>query len=172
MDTNSARIIIAQMQGCFTKHNVPFVNEDEMLNRENFSNAIKFRSWLEKNENLAEIIAFVFPSHNIVQLTMNYYESIKDFDISTMCGLYQLLNAINNSDPTFYWLFCSGADKLEFRTAYYLPGNRLSVRQFESLLEKFLNQGPLYFSYIMRLIDHNEDPNNLFHEIQVELKTM
>lgn len=172
MDTNSARIILAQMQGCFTDLGLKFVNEDEIPAREGFANAIKFRSWLVKNENLAEILAFVFPSHDIVQITMNYYENIEGFSQSTICDLLNLLNAINNLDSTFYWLFCPEADKLEFRTAYYLTGSRLSERQFKSVLKRFLEQGPRYYLYIRRLINHSEDPDVLFNELQVELKTV
>jgi len=173
MDLNSARIILAQMQGCFKELDVPFVNESEMHSYEGFSNAINFRSWLEKNSYLAEIIASVYPSHGVIQLTMNYYENTEDFDESNIRGLFNLLNAINNSNPTFYWLFCSEADKLEFRTAYHFWGSRLSERQFESLLEKFLKQGPLYYSYFRRLVGHNnEDPNRLFNEMQAKLKAV
>ena len=172
MDINTARIIMTKMQGCFKELNVPFINESEMFDCAGFSDAIKFRSWLEKNENLAEVLTFVVPSHDIVQLTMNYYEKFEEFNESTICDLLNLLNAINNSDPTFYWLLCPEADKLEFRTAYYLAGNRLGERQFKSLLEKFLKQGPLYYQYFRRLINHNEDPNKLFYEMQVELESM
>lgn len=172
MDVNSARIILAQMQRCFKELNVPFVNESEMLYCEGFSNAINFRSWFEKNGNLAEILAFVVPSHGIIQLTMNYNQNIEDFDESTIRNLFSLLNAINKSDSTFYWLFCSEAAKLEFRTAYYLAGNRLGERQFKSLLGKFLNIGPLYYKYFRRLINYNEDPNVMFYKMQVELKAM
>jgi hypothetical protein len=172
MDVNSARIIITQMEACFKELNVAFVNESEMHNCEGFSNSIKFRSWLGRNDNLAEILAFVFPSHDIVQLTMNYYENIKVFNEATIHNLFNLLNAVNNSDPAFYWLFCPEASKLEFRTAYYLAESRLSKKQFKSLLEKFLKQGPRYYSYFRRLIGHNEDPNILFYEIQVELEAL
>lgn len=168
MDTNSARIIIAQMQGCFTDLNLKFVNEDEMLTSEEFSNAIKFRSWLEKNENLAEILASVFPDHDVVQLTMNYYENYDDFDESIMRDLFNLLNEVNNSDPTFYWSLLPRGNKLEFRTAYYLSGSRLSGRQFTSVLKRFLEQGPRYYLYIRRLIYNNEDPNQLFYEMQTD----
>jgi predicted S18 family serine protease len=168
MDLNSARIIIAQMQVCFKDLKVPFVSEDEMLNCEGFTDEIKFRSWMKKNENLAEILAFVFPSHNIVQLTMNYYENIEDFEESTIRDLYNLLNAINNSDPTSYWLLLQKDNKLEFKTAYHLSGSRLSEGQFKSVLKRFLEQGPRYYSYIRRLINNNEDPIKLFFEMQAE----
>ena len=168
MDVNSARIIVAQMQVYFTELNLKFVNEDEMPAREGFSNAIKFRSWLYKNDNLAEILSFVFPSHEIVQLTMNYYENYDDFDESTMRDLFNLLNAVNNSDPTFYWVLLPRDNKLEFRTAYYLSNSRLSERQFKSVLKRFLEQGPRYYLYIKRLIDKYEDPKKLFNEMQTE----
>ena len=71
MDLNSARIILTQMQGCFKELDVPFVNESEMHSYDGFSNAINFRSWLEKKGNLAEIVASAYPSHGVIQLTMN-----------------------------------------------------------------------------------------------------
>ena len=72
MDINSARIIVTQMQACFKELNMPFVNESEMLDSAKYSNAIQFRSCFEKNGDLAEILVFVFPSQNIILLTMNY----------------------------------------------------------------------------------------------------
>jgi hypothetical protein len=60
MDVNTARIIIAQIQGGFKDLKVPFISEGEMLNCKGFTDAIKFRSWLEKNKNLAEIISSVY----------------------------------------------------------------------------------------------------------------
>ena len=168
MDVNSARIIIAQMQGCFTELNLKFVNEDEIPAREGLSNAIRFRSWLDKDDNLAEILAFVFPSHEIVLLTMNYYVTIENFDESTMRDLFNLLNAFNNSDATFYWVLLPRDNKLEFRTAYYLSGSRLSEGQFKSVLKRFLEQGPRYYQYIRRLIDKNEEPKKLFDEMQTD----
>ena len=172
MDINTARIILTKMQGCFKELNIPLINESEMLNIEGFSDAIMFRSWFEKNGNLAELLAFVVPSHGIVQLTMNYNQNIEDFDESTIRNLLSLLNAINNSDSTFYLLFCPEAAKLEFRTAYYLAGNQLGEKQFKSLLGKFFNQGPLYYKYFRRLINYSEDPNVMFYEMQVELNAM
>lgn len=172
MDLNSARIIITKMEGCFKELDIQFVNEDEMFDREGFSDAIKFRSWLEKNGNLAEILAFVIPSHNIVQLTMNYYENIEDFDQSTIGDLFNLLNTVINWNPASYWLLNSKAAKLEFRTAYYLPENGFSDGQFKTILARFLLQGPMYYTYFKRLIDHNEDPSKLFYEMQVELEAM
>lgn len=166
MDVNSARIIITQMQRCFTDLNLKFFNEDEIPAHEGLTNAIRFRSWLDKNDNLAEIIAFVFPSHEIVLLTMNYYENYDDFDESTMSDLFNLLNAFNNSDATFYWSLWPRDNKMEFRSAYYLSGSRLSEGQFKSVLKRFLEQGPRYYSYIKRLINHNEDPIKLFFEMQ------
>jgi hypothetical protein len=166
MDINSARIILAQMQGCFKELDIPYINEDEMLNRSGFSNAIKFRSWLTKLGNLAEILAYVMPDHDIVQLSMNYGCNFEDLDEETSRNLFALLNTINNSDPAFYWLYFGEADKLEFRTAYWLSGDRLIEKQFKSVLESFLKRGPLYFTYFKRLIDYNEDPDLLFNEIQ------
>ena len=113
MDVNSARIIITKMQQCFKDLNVRFVSEHEMLDREGFSDAIKFRSWFEKNGNLAEVLAFVIPSQDIVQLSMNYYENTEDFDQSTIGNLLTLINRVNNCIPAFYWLLISGAAKLE-----------------------------------------------------------
>ena len=172
MDINSARIIITQMQTCLKGLNVSFMNESEMFNGEGYSNAIKFRSWFEKNGNLAEILAFVFPSQDIIMLTMNYYENIEDLNKSSICHLYNLINEVNNSNPTFYWAFYPGAGKLEFRTAYYVHGSQFSEKQFKSLLKKLLKQGPLYASYFRRLINRNEDPNMLFHEIQIKLEAL
>ena len=169
MDLNAARVIITKMEGCFKELDVKFVNEDEMIDREGFSNAIKFRSWFEKNGNLAEVLAFMIPSHDIVQLTMNYYENIKGIDERIVHDLLYLLNAVNNSNPAFYWLLCPEADKLEFRTAYYLAGNRFSEGQFHSLLEKFSKQGPQYYTYFNRLIDHNEDPNKDFRSVCIHI---
>ena len=168
MDVNSARIIIAQMQGCFTELNLKFVNEDEIPAREGLSNAIRFRSWLDKDDNLAEILAFVFPSHEIVLLTMNYYVTIENFDESTMSDLFNLINAVNNSEPAFYCVLMPSANKLEFRTSYYLTRSRLSEGQFKSVLKRFLKQGPRYYQYIRRLIDKNEEPKKLFDEMQTE----
>jgi len=168
MDVNSARIIITQMQGCFTELNLKFFNEDEMPARDGLTNAIRFRSWLDKNDNLAEILSFVFPSHEIVLLTMNYYENYDDFDESTMRDLFNLLNAFNNSDATFYWSLWPRDNKLEFRTSYYLSGSRLSEGQFKSVLKRFLEHGPRYYQYIRRLIDKNEEPKKLFDEMKTE----
>ena len=172
MDVNSARIIITQIEACFKELNVGFVNESERINSKGFSNTIRFRSWLGKNNNLAEILAFVFPSHDIVQLTMNYYQNIEDFNESTLRDLLNLLNAVNNRDPTFYWLFCPEASKLEFRIVYHLSESRFSEKQFKSVLEKFLKQGPLYYSYFKRLIVHNEDPDVLFYEMRSQLEAV
>ena len=172
MDVNSARIIITQIEACFKELNVAFVNESERLNCKGFSDIIRFRSWLGKNNNLAEILAFVFPSHDVVLLTMNYYQNFEDFDESTLRDLLNLLNAVNNSDPTFYWLFCPESSKLEFRTVYHLSKSRFSEKQFKSVLEKFLNQGPLYYSYFKRLIGHNEDPDVLFYEMNSQLEAL
>jgi hypothetical protein len=156
------------MQVCFKELNVPFVNESEMFDCAGYSGTIKFRSWFERNGNLAEILAFVFPSQDIILLTMNFYRKFGDLDKSTICKLFNLQNAVNNSNPTFYWVFYEITSKLEFRTAYYLAESRLNEIQFKSLLRKLIRQGPLYYSYFRRLIDNNESLSKLSHEIQLE----
>ena len=166
MDINSARTILAQMQGCFKELDIPFINEDEMLNRCGFSNAMRFRSWIAKNENLAEILAYVMPDHDIVQLSMNYVRNFEELNEETSRNLFTMLNAVNNSDPVSYWLYFGEADKLEFRTAYWLSENRLNENQFKSVLNNFLERGPMYFTYFKRLIDNNEDPDLLFNQMQ------
>ena len=172
MDVNNARIVITQMQACFKELSVPFVSESEILNQASCTDTIKFRSWQSKNSHLAEILTYLFIEPNVIEISMNYYEDLNSLNEADMRELLNLMNAFNNRDAAYYWLLLPRDNKLKFRLAYLLSDGRFNEEQFKSVLRRFLEQGPRYYLYIRRTIDHNEDPQALFYEMQAAKKTV
>lgn len=172
MDLNQARVLTTQMQVCFQELDVPFVNESEILNQANCTDTIMFRSWQSTNGHLAEIVTNLFVEPKVVEVSMNYREEFARLNESDFEKLFNLLNAVNDWDAEFYWLLLSRDNKLKFRWANLISEGHFNDVQFKSVLKRFLEKGPRYYSYIRRLIDNNEDSDKLFLEMQTELKAV
>jgi len=149
MNINNARKILTEMQGCFQESNHPAIKEKEVLNQSDGFNYLQFCSWLTKDDKVAEIVVYLSVDQDLVRLSMYLHGGHEEI---VSPELFILINNINDSDPSHYWIIHPDSNKLEFRTAYIISESQFNKDQFKSVLKGFLEQGPSYYTSIKYLM--------------------
>jgi hypothetical protein len=169
MDINQGRKIITDMQICFQKMDLQITKDTEKLGDSFIVNHLSFRSWYKVERHLAEIVAVVVFEHDIVQLSMNFYsEDIRPKFPSVL----QLLNLINQIRAEFYWQLIPDYEKFEFRTAMIITGNLLNTEQFNSVLQRMLKLGPVFYQLIDRYLNSHYKPQKLLKKFKSKNKQL
>ena len=148
MNINNARKILTEIQGCFRELNRQPIKEKEMLNQSNGFNYLQFRSWLTKDDKVAEIVTYLSVDQDLVLISMYFYGGHEEIVSPEM---FVLINNINDSDPSHYWIIHPDDNKLEFRTAYIVSESQFDKDQFKSVLKTFLEQGPSHYAFMKYL---------------------
>jgi hypothetical protein len=154
MDIDNARKTLIKMQACFQAHNLPVMGEYERLDLEPPSVHTAFRSCVSDANHLAEVLVFLFLNHNVVQLSMNFYEQLNE---SRLGDMLKSVNRINFLNAGVYCVLHPKEDKIEFRTAYVLPNDELNEEQFRSMLKNFLDTGLRHYIGLGQLIRNHEN---------------
>jgi hypothetical protein len=149
MDINNARSVLTQMQACFMESGLQIVTESENLDQKAAADYLIFRSYVARDHYLAQIQTFLWLSHKVVQLSMFFQAEMPGGIFPTLLAL---MNNINLSNAGSYWTAVPRFKKIEFRTAYVLPDDRLNKEQFKGALKKFLDQGLLQDDYLTKLM--------------------
>jgi len=149
MDINTARIVRTRMQECFVEFNLPIVTESKKDDQEESSDFLVFLSQIAINGFLAPIQASVWLDSELIQLSIFFEQELSD---ATMPKFLALMNEINLSSPGGYWVAIPGFQKIEFHTAYVLPG-ALNKEQFKGVLQKFLDQGLNQHAYFKKMMN-------------------
>jgi len=161
MNVNDARIILAEAQSCFQDLNLTLVNESEKLDYSCCSNYLQFRSWISKNNKLAEIQIFIFIENDIIQLSTCFYE---DYDDSITRRLLEFINGINYHLSDSYWILYSAVGKFEYRTVQVITEDSFDKDIFKEVIKEYLENGPYDYEYIRRIMQSNEDLDTLLNE--------
>jgi hypothetical protein len=169
MNINSARIILTEMQICFKELDLSIMTESEVLNRSDNSNHLWFRSWLVKEKKIAEIVTYLSIDYDLVRLSLHYHGVWEGLIRPELFGF---INSINELESSHYWIIHPGENNLEYRASYIVSETRFDREQFKSVLKRFSELGPWYFSYIKRLADNKKDPDQLYHQMKLELDDM
>ena len=161
MDVNNARLILAEVQTCFQDLILPFVNEAEELNGSRCTNYLKFRSWISKDGNLAEILTYIYIDYDIVELSMNFH----DESVEVYAGrILEFINGINYHIPDSYWVLYSAKNKLQYRTAQMITKETFDKDYFRYVLKEFIENGPDDYGYIRRFMKSDEDLDTVLNE--------
>jgi hypothetical protein len=155
MDINKARTVLTQMQACFMESNLQIVTESENLNQQRASDHLILRSYVAGVDCLPQILAFLWPSSEVIQFSMLFPEELAE---AKFIEALAVMNDINLSSAGSYWTAIPGFSKIEFRTAYLISGDQLNKEQFKSVLKKFLDQGLEQYSNLKKL---TENPGKL-----------
>jgi hypothetical protein len=137
------------MQKCFVESNLKIVAEVENLDQGVASDNLNFRSYVAGDDCLPQIQVFLWLKSGVIQLSMFFQEELAEVSFQEVLAL---MNDISLSSAGSYWISIPGLQKIEFRTAYLLPGDDFNMEQFKNVLRKFLDQGLLQYSYLKNLI--------------------
>jgi hypothetical protein len=169
MNLNQGRKILTDMQICFQQLELQFMNETEKFDDPFIANHLSFRSWYKSKNHLSEIMAFVAPEHDIVQLSMNFYS---DAIRMKYPEVLELLNLINMTGAGYYWQIIPDYEKFEFRTAFCITDNLLDMQQFKIILKRMLKIGPVYYSLIHKYLNSQSKPKHIFNKFKSKNKRL
>jgi hypothetical protein len=161
MNINNARKILAEAQACFQDLKLPLVNESEKLNCECCAKYICFRSYISKDDELAEVLTHIFIDHDIIELSMNFYG---DYDESITRRLLEFINGMNYHYAAGYWILYSANSKFQYRAAQIFTEKPFGKNLFKDMLKEFIDEGLYDYSYISRIIQSDEDLDTLLNE--------
>jgi hypothetical protein len=149
MDINKGRIILTQMQSCFVESSLQILIESEDLSQKLRSPNLSFSSNITRNDSLAQIQARLWLNFGAIQLSMFFEEELPH---GTIPELLALMNDMNLSSAGSYWIAIPGHHKIEFRTAYILPG-ALNEEHFKGVLRRFLDRGLQQYDYLKKILN-------------------
>jgi hypothetical protein len=161
MNINNARKILAEAQACFQDLKLPLLNESEKLNCECSSKNICFRSWIAKDDKLAEILTHFFIDQDIIELSMNFYENYEE---SATQRLHEFINGMNYHCGTGFWILHSSNNKIQYRVAQIITEKSFEKNLFKDMLKEFLEAGLYDYSYITRIMKYDVDFDTLLNE--------
>jgi len=161
MNINNARKIMAVAQAGFQDLKLPFLNESEHVNSKCCANYICFRSWISKDDKLAEILTYIFIDYDIIELSMNFYG---DYDESVTRRLLEFINGMNYHYAAGYWVLYSVNSKFQYRVAQIFTQKSFDKDPFKDMLKEFIEEGLYDYDYIRRIIQSDEDLETLLNE--------
>jgi hypothetical protein len=153
MKTHTARLVLKEMKACLAEIDLQIVNEMEKLDQKVLTDHLMCRSYLARGAILAEILGIVVPSHDVVQLSMNFWHDTIEL---TRAELLEVLSFVNNSSYDSYWVLFETEKKIEYRTAFSIPAGNINRKHFLRVLKTFIETGYQHYIAILGMLENHE----------------